>query len=90
MFHHALMATKEKVNEGSVLATAAEMGLDVERLKADMQDPSTQMAIDRNMALAAALRINGTPGFVIGDQILRGASGLAVLQGMISQARKQK
>lgn len=89
-FHHALMAAKEKVGEDSVLAAAAEVGLDIERLKADMQDPTIQLAIDRNMALAAALRINGTPGFVIGDQILRGATELNVLQGMIGQARKPK
>ena len=89
-FHHALMGAKEKVNEDSVLAAAAEVGLDVERLKADMQDPAIQAAIEQNLALAAALRINGTPGFVIGDQILRGATELSVLQGMISQARKQK
>jgi protein-disulfide isomerase len=89
-FHHALMAVKEKVSENNVLTTAADVGLDVERLKTDMQDPAIQAAIDRNMALAAALRINGTPGFVIGDQILRGATDLNVLQGMISQARKQK
>jgi protein-disulfide isomerase len=55
-----------------------------------MQDPSIQMAIDRNMALATALRISGTPGFIVGDQILRGATELTVLQGMIAQARKQK
>jgi protein-disulfide isomerase len=89
-FHHALMGAKEKVSEDSVLATAAKIGLDVERLKADMQEPSIQVAIDRNMALAAALRINGTPGFIVGDQILRGATELTVLQGMIAQARKQK
>jgi protein-disulfide isomerase len=89
-FHHALMATKEKVTEDSVLAAAAKVGLDVKRLKADMEDPSIQVAIDRNMALAAALRINGTPGFVIGEQILRGATELTVLQDLIKQARKQK
>ena len=89
-FHHALMATNEKVNDESVMTAAAQVGLDVERLKADMQDPSIQMAIDRNMALAAALRINGTPGFIVGDQILRGATELTVLQGMIAQTRKQK
>jgi protein-disulfide isomerase len=89
-FHHALMAVKEKVDEDNVLTTAASVGLDVERLKTDMQDPAVQAMIDRNMALAAALRINGTPGFVVGDRILNGATDLSVLQGLISQARKQK
>jgi protein-disulfide isomerase len=89
-FHHALMAVKEKVDENVVLATAASTGLDLDRLKADMQDPALQATIDRNMALAAALRINGTPGFVVGDQVLRGATELTVLQGLIGQARKPK
>jgi len=89
-FHHALMGVKGTVNEDSVLTAAADVGLDIERLKADMQEPTIQGAIDRNLALAAALRINGTPGFVIGDQILRGATELNVLQGMINQARKPK
>jgi protein-disulfide isomerase len=89
-FHHALMGAKQKVDEDSVLAIAAEVGLDAQRLKADMQDPSIQVAIDRNLALAAALRITGTPGFVVGDQILRGATELTVLEDLITQARKQK
>jgi protein-disulfide isomerase len=89
-FHHALMAVKGTVNESVVLATAKELGLDIDRLKADMQDPAILVSIERNLALAATLRINGTPGFVIGDQILRGATELSTLQQMIGQARKAK
>lgn len=89
-FHHALMGVKGSVNEDSVLTAAEELGLDLDRLKADMQDPAIQVSIERNLALAATLRINGTPGFVIGDQILRGATELNVLQQMISQARKEQ
>lgn len=89
-FHHALMTVKQKVDESVVLATAASAGLDVARLKADMQDPAIQAEIEHNLALATALRITGTPGFVIGDQILRGATELNVLQAMVGQARKPK
>ncbi|MCA9920680.1 MAG: DsbA family protein, partial [Anaerolineales bacterium] len=46
--------------------------------------------IDRNLALARALRINGTPGFVIGDEILRGATDLQTMQRLIDQARKDQ
>src|SRR3546814_19109441 len=73
-----------------VLAVAAELGLDIERLKADMEDPVIQEAIDRNLALAQALRITGTPGFVVGRQILRGAVDLKTLQPVISTARAKK
>src|SRR3546814_11357946 len=71
----------------SVLAVAEDVGLDVERLKSDMKDPEIQAAIDRNLALAEALRITGTPGFVVGKRILRGATDLETLQSLIREAR---
>ena len=86
-FHRALMNAKGVAAEGLVLALAAKIGLDVERLKRDMGDPSIQAAIDRNMALARALRITGTPSFVIGHEIVRGAVDLSALQALIEKAR---
>lgn len=86
-FHKALMQAKGAADEASVLAVAAEVGLDLERLKVDMQDPAIALAIERNLQLAIALRINGTPGFVVGKQILRGAADLGTLQELIRQAR---
>lgn len=88
-FHTALMAVKGTVDDKSVLAAAAGVGLDLDRLKADMEDPAVQAAIDRNLELARALRINGTPGFVVGSEILRGAVELATLQAAIAKARKR-
>src|SRR3546814_1965115 len=64
-FHQALMQADGTADADLVLAVAAELGLDIERLKADMEDPVIQEAIDRNLALAQALRITGTPGFVV-------------------------
>ena len=55
-----------------------------------MQDHTIDAEIERNLALARALRINGTPGFVIGDEILRGASDLKTMQRLIEQARKDQ
>ena len=69
---------------------AAEIGLDVERMKGDMQKPDIQALIDRNAELAQALRITGTPGFVAGDQIFPGATDLATLKKLIEQARAGK
>ncbi|MGD9724799.1 MAG: DsbA family protein [Nitrospiraceae bacterium] len=86
-FHRALMQAKGAVDEDAVLAAAAQVGLDSERLKTDMNDAAIQAAIDRNLELAGVLRINGTPSFVISDQILRGATNLGTLQGLIQRAR---
>jgi len=86
-FHEALMQAGGRADEESVLAVARDVGLDVERLRSDMKDPEIQAAIDRNLALAEALRITGTPGFVVGRRILRGATELETLQSLIREAR---
>lgn len=88
-FHKALMQANGAANPESVLAVAADVGLDVERLKTDMEDLTIQDAIDRNLALARDLRITGTPGFVVGERILRGATDLKTLQGLIREARRK-
>jgi protein-disulfide isomerase len=88
--HRALMETKGKVTEKTVLDTVGRLGLDVKRLKADMVDPAIQAHIDRNLALARALQINGTPSFVIGEQIVPGAVDLATLGRLIREAREKK
>ena len=89
-FHQALMQGRGSVDEARVLEVAAKVGADVERMKADMNNPAIETAIERNLALAQALRINGTPGFVIGEQILRGATDLKTLQRLIREARKRR
>lgn len=89
-FHKALMRADGNADADTVLAVAAEVGLDVERLKADMEDSAIQDAIDRNLALARALRITGTPGFVVGNRYLRGATDLTTLQALIDQARSEQ
>jgi protein-disulfide isomerase len=86
-FHRALYQIRGPVEESKVLDAAATMGLDVDRLKADMQDPAIAGVVDRNLKLAQALRISGTPGFVIGDQILVGASDLKTLQAVLQTVR---
>lgn len=89
-FHKVLMETKGTLTEKVVLAAAGRLGLDLDRLKADMTTPGIQAAIDRNLALARALSINGTPAFVIGEQIVPGAVDLATMERLIGEARGKK
>ncbi|WP_292277973.1 DsbA family protein, partial [Mesorhizobium sp.] len=89
-FHKALYGSKTRVTEAAVLKIAADAGLDVERMKTDMQQPDIKASIDRNTELAQALGITGTPGFVIGDQIFPGATDLVTLKKLLEQARTSK
>ena len=88
-FHRALMEVKGTVTESSVLAVAGRVGLDLARLKADMADRAIQAAIDGNLALARTLNVNGTPAFVIGEEIVPGAVDQATLERLISKARER-
>ena len=89
-FHKALMEGRGTVDQNRVLETASRISVDVERMKTEMADPAIEAAITRNLALAQALRINGTPSFVIGGQIVRGAADLKTLQALIREARNER
>jgi protein-disulfide isomerase len=88
--HRALMAVKGQLDEAAIMKVAASIGLDVERLKADMAAPEIDRALKTNIKLAEALDIRGTPGFVIGDEIVPGAVGLETLRQLVDAARKSK
>ena len=53
-----------------------------------MKNPEIDAIIERNRALARALGINGTPGFVIGDQVIPGAISLDTIRELIAEARQ--
>ncbi|MGH6894970.1 MAG: DsbA family protein [Geminicoccaceae bacterium] len=86
-FHTALMQAQEQLDELNVMKIAQAVGLDAERLRQDMQDAAIGEAIARNLQLAEALGITGTPSFVIGDQIVPGAVGRSRLERLIAEAR---
>ncbi|HYE94154.1 MAG TPA: DsbA family protein [Terriglobales bacterium] len=89
-FHDALMAAPGSPSEASVMRAAAQLGLDVAKLKTDMASPEITAMIQKNYALAQALGLNGTPAFVIGDEFAPGAIPLARLKMMVAKARQKK
>ena len=86
-FHWALLEVQGSLDSDTVMEVARSVGLDDERLARDMADPAIAQAIERNHALADALGIRGTPGFVIGDRLIRGALPIARFRTAIADAR---
>ena len=86
-FHVAVMGAPGKLTEASVIAAAGRLGLDVERLRRDMQDPAIENYLDETIGLARKLGIGGTPAFVIGDAVVPGAVGVARLRKLIADVR---
>lgn len=87
--HDALMESGGKLDRARILELAAAVGLDMALLEKDMEDPKFKQLIDRNMALAGALGVRGTPAFVIGDQFVPGAVDAATLKQLIADARRR-
>jgi protein-disulfide isomerase len=73
---------------GSALEVAATVGLDVDRLKKDMAEPAVDEALKRNLELAEALRISGTPSFVSGRETTRGLVDIDAIKRLIASARQ--
>jgi len=85
--HRSLMALKGQIDDAAIFRAAGSVGVDVERLKRDMAAPEIDRMLKANASLASALDIRGTPGFVIGNEIVPGAISLDDLKHLIDAAR---
>ena len=86
-FHWALLGADGPFDLDHILAVARSVGLDAERLVRDMEDQAVDALIERNAIPANALRVRGTPAFVIGDGMIRGALPQQQFRAAIADAR---
>ncbi len=86
-FHDKMLAYKGNLDDAAIYSIAGDVGLDVKRLKADMEKPEIKDQIDRNYHLADKLSIQGTPAFIIGDVMLPGAASYDDLTAAFKHAR---
>jgi protein-disulfide isomerase len=88
--HWALMGMKGRVGEERVMKVAKDLGLDLDRLRADMQSPEVEEHIATSMQLAQALGFNGTPSFVIGQSLIPGFVEQDQLLQFVDESRKSQ
>ncbi|MGQ0554927.1 MAG: DsbA family protein [Nitrospiraceae bacterium] len=86
VFHEALLASHADMTKESILKVAVKVGLDTKRLEADMANSKWQAVIDKNRALARELGISGTPGFIVGNELVPGWLDLNGLKELIARA----
>ena len=67
-FHNALLAANDPITNDKVFQVAKKMGLDIKKLKTDMKNPAYEKQIKANFKLAEALRLVGTPAFIISNK----------------------
>jgi protein-disulfide isomerase len=86
-FHQKLLGGRGAADKAHAFAVAKEVGLDMGRLEKDMSSPEVKATLEENFKLAEALGMNGTPSYVIGDNVVVGAIGLAGLQEKVNTTR---
>ena len=87
-FHQKLLTGRGQVDKAKAIAAAKEVGLDVARIEKDLKSDEVTKTLEESMKLAEALGLNGTPSYVIGNDVVIGAVGLAALSQKIQAARK--
>jgi protein-disulfide isomerase len=87
-FHKALMQADISFSEEEIMAVAASVGLDVDKLKADMGSPEIDAYLARTDALARELGIGGTPAFVIDGSLYPGALDAADFDQLVAAGRQ--
>jgi protein-disulfide isomerase len=88
-YHRAMMEFRGQLTEELVFETAKEAGIDVERLKIDMQAPEIADAIIANFNHARALRIFETPTFIIGNYLVTEPSSTLDFAKAAAAARRK-
>ena len=72
-FHRALMEHNGPVKEDTIFKAAADVGINVEKLKEDMKAPEVNEQIEKNLQLGTAMGVQGTPAIFVGDEAIPGA-----------------
>jgi protein-disulfide isomerase len=86
-FHQKLLGSRSPADKARALAVAKEIGLDVARIEKDMASDEVKATLEESFKLAEALGLNGTPSYVVGNDVVIGAVGLNALKEKINSAR---
>jgi protein-disulfide isomerase len=71
--YQKLFSEPGKADKEKALQIAKDLGLDIDQLQKDAEDPDVKKALDETKDLAQKLNLKGTPMFLIGDRVVAGA-----------------
>jgi protein-disulfide isomerase len=84
-YHSKLFANAKALQDADLEKYARELGLDLNRWKADMANPKLASVIDRDQALASKVGVSGTPAFFINGRFLSGAQPIGNFKTLIDE-----
>ena len=88
-FHQTMMTFRGQLTTDAMYDMARDSGLDVSRLRRDMESPDIADEIIATFNLARAIRAFQTPTFIVNDHLLTGASADIDFPKVVAAARRQ-
>ena len=79
-FHQRLLSGRGQADKARALAAAKDAGLDMARIEKDMATDEIRQTLEESFKLAETLGLNGTPSYVVGQDLVIGAVGVAALK----------
>jgi protein-disulfide isomerase len=86
-FHQQLFTSRGQVTKETALKAAADLGLNPIKLELRMNEPAVSAVLDRSFDIANRLKVDGTPTYIIGNEVIPGAVGLDELRTRIANMR---
>ncbi|MEL6999233.1 MAG: DsbA family protein [Pseudomonadota bacterium] len=86
----ALMSYNGNLTEQVAYKIASGVGYDIAELKARAGSSEIDARLQSNFALAQALNLQGTPAFIVGNEVIRGYLPVDELLGAIQDARAER
>ena len=86
-YHQKLLTGRGQIDKARAMAVAKEIGLDVARIERDLTGDEVRLSLEESFKLAERLGLNGTPSYVIGNDVVIGAVGVSALREKINNAR---
>jgi protein-disulfide isomerase len=87
-FHAKLLNVKGSIGKEQALGVARELGADMAKLEAASASPKIAAALEESKLLADALSINGTPSYIVANDLIIGARGYDMLASHVANYRK--
>lgn len=86
-FHKGMMTLRGTASKETALRVAEKIGISRAKLEALYEDKKLVKPIEESYRLADALQLTGTPGYVVGDEIIPGFVPVKVLEEKIKSIR---
>ena len=87
-FHVKLLESKGRIGKDRAFAVAKELNVDLQKLQKDMDLSETRSILSETMQIGDALRLQGTPAYLIGNEVIFGAVGFDSLKQAVDSTRR--